>query len=189
MNLKDIHWDKVFGVINATRNMKRNQTRPLRTEIVEEALADYSNGMLKYVGDTADGMDFEGADGLRYECKLQGTIFPKTKRTKNTRQIVGKNFRGKCLGIPAKTFDKIIMIDTGVSTVGIADFEDCQWKIKDAVANLKVLVDKVEIIVHNVKADEGLSQIDFNSVIKNAIKESVNENSKHHRHAKHNTRD
>ena len=51
---KEVNWSKVFGVVNSLNTMKRNQTLPLRTEIVEMAIDKYSNGKLKYVGDSAD---------------------------------------------------------------------------------------------------------------------------------------
>ena len=40
--------------------MKRNQTRTLRSELQEKAIAKYSDGQLEYVGDSEDGRDFYG---------------------------------------------------------------------------------------------------------------------------------
>lgn len=34
----DVEWSKVFGVIDSVETLKRNQTLPLRTEIVEMAI-------------------------------------------------------------------------------------------------------------------------------------------------------
>ena len=50
----------IMGVIKSTDGLKRNQTRPLRTEVQEIAIAEYSGGQFKYVGDTEDGRDFYG---------------------------------------------------------------------------------------------------------------------------------
>jgi len=33
------NWEKIFGVVSSVDGMKRNQTRPLRTEIIEMAIA------------------------------------------------------------------------------------------------------------------------------------------------------
>ena len=51
-------YPSIMGVIKSTDGLKRNQTRPLRTEVTEIAIAEYSGGQLEYVGDTEDGRDF-----------------------------------------------------------------------------------------------------------------------------------
>ena len=107
---KDVNWSKVFGVVQATEGLRRPQTRGFRTEIVESAIDKYSNGKLKYVGDTSDGMDFEGIDGLRYECKMQQTIFQPT--VPKSKAVILKNHYTKMKKHVKKTFDKMIFIDT-----------------------------------------------------------------------------
>lgn len=68
----------IFGVIKSTEGLKRNQTRPLRAEIQEIAIAKYSGGQLKYVGDTENGKDFIGIlDKLNYESKGMDGLFQK----------------------------------------------------------------------------------------------------------------
>ena len=42
----------IFGVVKSTDGLKRQQTRPLRAEVQEIAIAEYSGGQLEYVGDT-----------------------------------------------------------------------------------------------------------------------------------------
>ena len=167
----DVNWNKVFGVINSVSTLTRNQTRPLRTEIVEMAIDKYSNGKLKYVGDTADGMDFEGSDGLRYECKMQGTIFQPT--VPHTSSVILKNHRGRNLGVPSKTFDKMIFIDTGKRKVGVVDFEDLSMKENDS--NVMCRVDDQSIV--NFVADKVPSdtshQVDMEKVIFEAIQGSL----------------
>ncbi len=170
---KEIPWSKVFGIIEATRNMKRNQLLPLRTEIVERQISKLSEEKLRYVGDYAQGMDFIDPNGVRYECKLKGTVFPKRKSTKFTYPIIGKNYYGNCLGAPEKTFEKIILIDTKSSTVGTADWEECQWRIKSANAEIRVPVEKVNIIASSVIADPSLSALDFEEIIFKAIDAAV----------------
>ncbi len=55
----------IFGVVKSTEGLKRNQTRPLRAEVQEIAIAKYSGGQLKYIGDKENGKDFYGTvDGL-----------------------------------------------------------------------------------------------------------------------------
>ena len=49
-----------FWSLNQHDGLKRNQTRPLRAEVQEIAIAKYSGGQLKYVGDIENGKDFVG---------------------------------------------------------------------------------------------------------------------------------
>ena len=139
---KEVNWTEVFRVIDSVDTLKRNQTRPLRTEFVELAIDKHSNGKLKYIGDAADGMDFEGSDGLRYECKMQGTIFQ--PRVPHSASVILKNHRGRNLGVPPKTFDKMILIDTGKRKVGVVDFEQLSMKENDS--NVTCRVDDQSII-------------------------------------------
>jgi hypothetical protein len=68
----------IFGVIQSTEGLKRNQTRPLRAEVQEIAIAKYSGEQLKYVGDTENGKDFVGIlDKLNYESKGMDGLFQK----------------------------------------------------------------------------------------------------------------
>tara|TARA_R110000787_G_C13414694_1_gene444439 strand:- start:225 stop:752 length:528 start_codon:yes stop_codon:yes gene_type:complete len=168
---KNVNWKKVFGVINSVSTLTRNQTRPLRTEIVEMAIDKYSNGNLKYVGDTADGMDFEGSDGLRYECKLQGTIFQPT--THHTKKVILRNHRGKNLGIPDKTFDRMILIDTGKRKVGVVNFEDLTMFNNDAVVQCRVEDQTVvEVVANDVRADKSYEGLNMEEIIFEAIQKN-----------------
>ena len=96
----------IFGVVKSTDGLKRQQTRPLRAEVQEIAIAKYSGGQLKYVGDKENGRDFCGLiDNLYYESKGMDGLFQKT--VPYTKEITLKNFQGKNLGLPKKTFDFI----------------------------------------------------------------------------------
>jgi len=119
----------IFGVIKSTEGLKRNQTRPLRAEIQEIAIAKYSGGQLKYVGDTENGKDFIGIlDKINYESKGMDGLFQKT--VPYTKEITLKNFQGKNLGLPEKTFDHMLLWDTKKYTVGICSWDAC---IKNAI--------------------------------------------------------
>lgn len=169
---EDVNWSKVFGVVNSVNSMKRNQTLPLRTEIVEMSIDKYSNGKLKYIGDSADGMDFIGSDGLRYECKMQNRIFQPTKP--HTAKVILKNHRGRDLGNPPKTFDKMILIDTGKRKVGVVNFEDLTMFNKDA--NVQCRVDNqslVEVVADSVIPDNSYDNVNMEDVIFEAIQNSL----------------
>jgi len=166
---KVVNWEKVFRVIDSTQTLKRNQTRPLRTEIIEMAVDKYSNGNLKYVGDSADGMDFEGADGLRYECKLQHKIFQ--PRTQHTAKVTLKNHRSKKQEI-TRTFDRMIFIDEGQRKVGVVDYDNLNVQNLDAVANCWVddWRTKVNMVAENVSRTQSNS-VNLEKVIFDAIKQ------------------
>ena len=114
----------IFGVVKSTDGLKRQQTRPLRAEVQEIAIAKYSGEQLKYVGDKENGRDFYGlVDDLYYESKGQDGIFCKTIPW--TKEITLKNFQGRNLGLPKKTFDYMFLWDTKNYTVGICSWNAC----------------------------------------------------------------
>ena len=158
-----INWERVFGVIKATDTMKRNQMLFLRTEIIEKAIAHESKGQLEYVGDTHDGMDFMGIDGLRYECKLKAKVFQ--ARTGLTEQIIAKNHRGTTKKVIVKTWDKMILIEENTSSIGLADYDNAIWKNNDSDAMVRFDDYNVERIATQVKPCLELSKVDFDNVI------------------------
>tara|TARA_Y100001938_G_C7990128_1_gene379027 strand:- start:131 stop:649 length:519 start_codon:yes stop_codon:yes gene_type:complete len=161
----------IFGVVKSTDGLKRNQTRPLRTEVQEIAIAKYSGGQLKYVGDTENGRDFYGlVDNLYYESKGKDGLF--CKRIPWTKEIVLKNFQGNCLGMPEKTFDYMILWDTASYTVGICSWDACMKNvdIKDATITFKVHFDDITFLAKNVIPVE---KEDFATKLYNLIEQTV----------------
>ena len=141
----------IFGVVKSTDGLKRNQTRPLRAEVQEIAIAKYSGGQLRYVGDKENGRDFYGlVDNLYYESKGKDGIFCKTIPW--TKEITLKNFQGKSLGLPEKTFDYMLLWDTQNYTVGICDWDSCMkhTNIKDANISFRVHFDDITFLAKNV---------------------------------------
>jgi hypothetical protein len=161
----------IFGVIKSTDGLKRNQTRPLRAEVQEIAIAKYSGGQLKYVGDTENGKDFVGIfDNLDYESKGMDGLFQKT--VSYTKEITLKNFQGKNLGLPEKTFDYMFLWDTKNYTAGICSWDSCikNAKVKDANVSFRVDFDDITFIAKNVIPSE---KKDFASKLYTLIQESV----------------
>jgi hypothetical protein len=141
----------IFGVVKSTDGLKRNQTRPLRAEVQEIAIAKYSGGQLQYVGDKENGRDFYGIiDGLYYESKGMDGLFQKT--VAYTKEITLKNFQGKNLGLPEKTFDYMFLWDTKNYSVGICDWDACMKNvsIKDATVSFRVHYNDINFLVTNV---------------------------------------
>jgi hypothetical protein len=141
----------IFGVIKSTEGLKRNQTRPLRAEVQEIAIAKYSGGQLKYIGDKENGKDFYGLiDNLYYESKGMDGLFQKT--VLYTKEITLKNFQGKNLGLPEKTFDYMLLWDTKNYTVGICNWDSCMkyTAIKDATVSFRVDHSDITFFAKNV---------------------------------------
>ena len=161
----------IFGVVKSTDGLKRNQTRPLRAEVQEISIAKYSGGQLKYVGDTENGRDFFGlVDDLYYESKGMDGLFCKTIPW--TRWITLKNFQGKNLGLPEKTFDYMLLWDTKTYTVGICTWDACMRRtnIKDATVSFRVHFDDITFLAKNVIPVE---KEDFATKLYNLIEQTV----------------
>jgi hypothetical protein len=151
INFELFDFSSIFGVIKSTEGLKRNQTRPLRAEVQEIAIAKYSGGQLKYVGDTENGKDFIGIlDKLNYESKGMDGLFQKT--VPYTKEITLKNFQGKNLGLPEKTFDYMLLWDTKNYSVGICSWDACIKNaiLKDANVGFRVDCDDITFLAKNV---------------------------------------
>lgn len=162
---------EIFGVIESTNGLKRNQTRPLRTEVQEIAIAKYSGGQLQYVGDTENGRDFYGLiDKLYYESKGMDGLFQ--KRVPYTREITLKNFQGNNLGLPEKTFDYMLLWDTKNYTVGICSWDACMKHtvVKDATVVFRVDNSDITFLAKNVIPTQ---KEDFAKKLYELIEESV----------------
>ena len=168
---KRFDFGSIFGVVKSTDGLKRQQTRPLRAEVQEIAIAKYSGDQLEYVGDKENGRDFYGlVDDLYYESKGQDGLF--CKRIPWTKEIVLKNFQGNCLGVPEKTFDYMILWDTASYTVGICSWDACikHLTIKDATITFKVHFDDITFLAKNVIPVE---KEDFAPKLYNLIEQTV----------------
>ena len=165
------NFPSIFGVVKSTDGLKRQQTRPLRAEVQEIAIAKYSGGQLGYVGDTENGRDFYGIiDGLYYESKGQDGIFCKTIPW--TKEITLKNFKGRNSGLPEKTFDYMLLWDTKNYSVGICSWDACMKNttLKDDSVSFRVHFNDIQFLVKNVVPTE---KEDFAIKLYELIKESV----------------
>ena len=171
LDFSRFNFDKIFSAVVATETLKRNQTRPLRSEVQEIAIAKYSDGQLGYCGDSEHGRDFYGVEsGMYYESKSMDGLFQKT--TGRTASITLKNFRGKCLGIPEQTFDYMLLWDTKTLTCGIVSWDDCvrNMKVNDAVIDVRIDQCDVEFIVCNHPRPEAE---DFGAKLRKLISENI----------------
>lgn len=121
--------------------MTRNQVRGLTAEIIEKSIAKHSNGQLEYAGDIANGYDFIGTDGFKYECKSKQDLFQ--KKSYFTKEIILKNYFGVMTEAIPKTFDRMILIDTVKNSAGIVSFEDC---VKCAIIRNSSITTKIPLV-------------------------------------------
>jgi hypothetical protein len=171
LDFSKFDFKKIFRAVVATESLKRNQTRPLRSEVQEIAIKKYSGGQLEYCGDSEHGRDFLGIHtNLAYESKASDGLFQKT--TGMTKSIVLKNFRGKNLGEPEKTFDYMFLWDTTKMSAGIASWDACMKHIdvNDAVINTRIEQKDIEWIAVNIEPDEAE---DFGEKLKKLIEEAI----------------
>lgn len=171
INSKLFNFPHIFGVIESTNGLKRNQTRPLRAEVQEISIAKYSGGQLHYVGHIENGKDFVGIfDNLRYESKGMDGMFQ--KNVPYTKQITLKNFQGKNLGLPEKTFDYMFLWDTENYSVGICSWDSCIKNaiVKDANVAFRVNHSDITFLAQNVTP---VNKGDFADKLYKLIQESV----------------
>lgn len=171
LDFSKFNFEKIFGAVVATQSMKRNQTRPLRSEVQEIAIQKYSGGQLTYCGDEEVGRDFMGVHtGLAYESKASDGLFQKT--TGMTKPIVLKNFRGKNLGKPEQTFDYMFLWDTTKMKAGIANWDACMKHIdvNDAVINTRIEQADIEWIAIDIQPAETQ---DFGARLRMLIEEVI----------------
>ena len=140
------NWSGIYGAAENMKSMSDNMSKFISAQVLEKAVEKYSCGQLKYVGNTEDGLDFIGIDGLRYELKSANKIYQ--PRTPYTAWLTLKNFRGNSTGI-TKTFDKIIAIDKGSHTTFLSDFEDLEMEERGANINCRLYKSTMETISEN----------------------------------------
>ena len=145
------NWPEIFGTIYALKDLKGSQYNFMKADIQEKSAEKWSDGQLKYVGNIATGKDYDGIDDLRYESKCVDNLLLKTKP--HTKDVILKNFAGRCIGRPQQTFDYMLAYDTIKNTVLLAPWEVCMKMavVNDANITTKLLVGQCEILAQNVE--------------------------------------
>jgi hypothetical protein len=94
------------------------------------------------------------------------------KEVPYTKEITLKNFQGKNLGLPEKTFDYMLLWDTKNYSVGICSWDDCikNAKLKDANVAFTVNHSDITFLAKNVSP---VNKGDFAAKLYQLIKESV----------------
>ena len=164
LNINLINLEEFFGCVNATNTtqMKSNAFKTIRTWLQEKSFAKWSDGQLQYVGDYKDGVDFTSQDNVNYEMKGKLKMFNKNGSTSS---IVLKNFQSDNKVIE-KTFDYMLLVDTGSMALGIADWETVEKRIyytpKSPTAKVKFLPGDFTMLAKDIKpADKKITSAEI----------------------------
>jgi hypothetical protein len=117
--MKNVDWQKFHNLCKSVGNdFNSPQWRFLKATILEKAVAKYSGGMLRYVGEEERGCDFiiESLNNVKIEMKYtEECLFGgKEKRLKNTtKQITLLNSRGTNthLNLPETYSDYLLIVE------------------------------------------------------------------------------
>jgi len=164
-------YENIFGVIKATENMRQNQMRPFKVYIQELSIEKFSNNQLTYIGDSENGMDFRGIDGLRYESKSCHGLF-QSDRVAYTKSIFLKKFHTKSFLEVPKTFDYMLLWDSKEMSVGLITWEDCikNMVVNDANIKTKIMKEDVNFIKRFVNPAD---KEDFMEMLNRNIKNNL----------------
>ena len=156
LDISRINLEEFFGCVNATNTtqMKSNAFKTIRTWLQEKSFAKWSDGLLQYVGDYKDGVDFISENNVKFEMKGKLKMFNKNGSTSS---IVLKNFQGDNKVIE-KTFDYMLLVDTGSMAIGITDWETVEKRIyytpKSPTAKVKFLPGDFTMLAKDIKPAE-----------------------------------
>ena len=156
LDISRINLEEFFGCVNATNTtqMKSNAFKTIRTWLQEKSFAKWSGGQLQYVGDYKDGVDFISENNVKFEMKGKLKMFNKNGSTSS---IVLKNFQSDNKVIE-KTFDYMLLVDTGSMALGITDWETVEKRIyytpKSPTAKVKFLPGDFTMLAKDIKPAE-----------------------------------
>ena len=156
LDISRINLEEFFGCVNATNTtqMKSNAFKTIRTWLQEKSFAKWSGGQLQYVRDYKDGVDFTSEDNVNYEMKGKLKLFNKNG---STLSIVLKNFQSDNK-VLEKTFDYMLLVDTGSMALGITDWETVEKRIyytpKSPTAKVKFLPGDFTMLAKDIKPAE-----------------------------------
>jgi hypothetical protein len=141
-NLSELNLENVFDKWDEVHEeYKRYPKQSLghRGFLCEQIIESESNGKLNQLNDHPLG-DFIDNNGLYYESKEVKNAFKRHV----TPEIIVKNFRGKCLGKPGKTYDYMIVVDRERRMIAMFDHEYVNHKmiVKDATITVRLEIAK-----------------------------------------------
>ena len=152
-----INWSEIFGTVYALKPLKGNQYNFMKSDMQERSAEKHSGGLLKYIGNTSIGKDYEGLnelDGLRFESKTKDKNLIQSLKMPHTTEIILKNFQENSTGIPEQTFDYLFAYDCTKNTVLLASWDVCMHlkhlKVNDATITTRLLISKCDVLARDV---------------------------------------
>ena len=151
-----MNWPEIFGTIYALKPLEGDQYNFMKSDLQERSAEKHSGDLLKYIGNTSIGKDYEGLnelDGLRFESKALEMLIQSFKMS-HSASIILKNFRENSTGIPEQTFDYLLAYDCTKNTVLLASWDVCMnsmhLKVNDATITTRLLISKCDVLAKDV---------------------------------------
>lgn len=176
-------FERISSVIRSLDNLKGAQNNFFVSMIVELAIEKYSDGQLRYIGDTKEGGDYIYTNPLtpvKYECKTRFNLFPRRFDISLTGNIAFKNFvAGSSATDLVKTADFVILVDKGGSgktkkcSFGISSWEDAteNKEMYDGGWVSRIQVDRITMLAKNVQPNFPVE--DLGKKINDLIRQSI----------------
>ena len=178
--LKATNWQKVHELcVSIGNELNEPQWRFLKAVFLENAVADYSDNMLTYVGDKEKGCDFKitSLDNLKIEMKYtQECLFHSKKLTlrDKTKQITLLNSRGTNthLKLPEHYADYLLIVEmNGAALISKEDLQQYVSVHGDSLTatiptdKLHIIYQPTDIIMMTEKKNLHIKETMMNTII------------------------
>lgn len=182
--LKQINWQRFHNLcISIGKELNDPQWRFLKAVFLESAIAEYSNNLLKYVGDSQQGCDFivESLNNLRIEMKyVEGCIFSgkklALKKFTSEIKLMNSNGTNSHVGLPLTYSDYLLIVDLNgagiVSKTTLQNYISIEGdgiKAKIPTTELKLIFEPTDILPVSEKKDLRVKET-FMQTINNIIR-------------------
>ena len=174
-------WQKIYQVSRDVKNSftgKGTQFNFTRSDFLEHALEEYSDGQLMFIGEK--GRDFKGIDGKFYECKTSTSANSGLFMKSGTSDITLKNHQTKQKDYIDRTFDEMILLgfktygDKGFAA-GLASFEDVVAGAVNNHADIKIRVSNSEInfLTSDIEFSDDYEPVDMHKTYMECIRHGI----------------
>ena len=182
--LQEIQWQRFHNLcVNIGKELNDRQFRFLKAVFLENAVAEYSNNILTYVGDTQEGCDLvaPSINNLKIEMKyVEGCLFTGKKLTlnKNTKEIklVNSNGTNKHANLPEHYADYLLIVDlNGAALISKETLKNYVTSKGDSLT-AKIPTSELQIIFEPSNINQLTEKINLNirEKVMNLVKEIIN---------------
>jgi hypothetical protein len=177
--LRDIDWQRFHNLcISIGKELNDPQWRFLKAIFLENAVAEYSNNVLTYVGDSEQGCDFivKDMNNLKIEMKyVEECLYNKKLVLKNITKdikLMNSNGTNTHTKLPDTYSDYLLIVDlNGAALVSKTILENYITiggdgiKAKIPTNKLNIICDPNNIIQSNTKTDLHIKETIMNTII------------------------